>query len=163
MAGGGPLMDVGIYCLNACRYLTGEEPAAVSAVASVVNKDGRFKEVEENVAWTLKFPSGALASCSTTYGAVMPGFFRVHGSKGILSMEPAFDYDGLRLDARVQGEPPIEERSAEKDPYQFVLEADHMAECILENKEPKSNGEEGLRDTQWMARIYSAAGLKLGA
>ena len=51
-------MDVGIYCLNASRYLTGEEPVEVKGYSSVVDRDGRFAEVEENVAWTMKFPSG---------------------------------------------------------------------------------------------------------
>jgi len=68
-------MDVGIYSLNACRYLTGEEPAMLSATWSVIDGDGRFKDVEENVSWTMKFPSGVVASCNTTYGAPMPGFY----------------------------------------------------------------------------------------
>jgi len=84
LAGGGPLFDVGIYSLNACRYLTGEEPEHISAYASVIDHDGRFDQVEENVAWTMRFPSGIVASCSTTYGANMEGFFRVYGSKGWL-------------------------------------------------------------------------------
>jgi predicted dehydrogenase len=160
LAGGGPLMDVGIYSLNACRYLTREEPAHVEAFASVIDRDGRFKEVEENVSWTMKFPSGIVASCNTTYGAEMPGFFRVHGSKGMIHMEPAFSYQGLHLRAKIEGEPPIDEANNQKDPYQFVLEADDFAECILQDKEPKANGKEGLRDMQWMAEIYKSAGVK---
>ncbi len=162
LAGGGPLMDVGIYSLNACRYLTREEPTHIEGYASVVDHDSRFKEVEENVSWTMKFPSGVVASCNTTYGAEMPGFFRVHGSKGMIHMKPAFAYQGLHLKAEIEGEPPIDEPNNEKDPYQFVLEADDFAECILQNKEPKANGEEGLRDMQWMAAIYKSAGIKMG-
>ena len=56
LSGGGPLMDVGIYALQATRYLTGEEPEHIAANASVIDQDGRFKEVEENVSWTMKFP-----------------------------------------------------------------------------------------------------------
>ena len=82
LAGGGPLMDMGVYSLNACRYLTGEEPTDIKAFSSVIDHDGRFDTVEENVSWTMKFPSGALASCSTTYGASINGFYRVHGSLG---------------------------------------------------------------------------------
>jgi predicted dehydrogenase len=160
LAGGGPLMDVGIYSLNACRYLTREEPAHVEAFASVIDRDGRFEEVEENVSWTMKFPSGIVASCNTTYGAEMPGFFRVHGSKGMIHMEPAFSYQGLHLRAKIEGEPPIDEANDQKDPYQFVLEADDFAESILQDKEPKANGKEGLRDMQWMAEIYKSAGVK---
>src|SRR5580692_11842085 len=99
LAGGGPLFDVGIYSLNACRYLTGEEPEHIAATASVIDQDGRFKEVEENVSWTMKFPSGIVASCNTTYGANMEGFYRVHGSKGWLEVDSAFVYEGLRLRA----------------------------------------------------------------
>ena len=111
MAGGGPLMDVGVYCLNACRHLTGEEPVEIKGYPSVVDQDGRFKEVEENVSWSMKFPSGAVASCSTTYGANMSSYFRVMGSKGELIVEPAFSYDGQRLRAKIQGEAPIDEPS----------------------------------------------------
>jgi predicted dehydrogenase len=162
LAGGGPLMDVGIYSLNACRYLTHEEPTHIEGYASVVDHDGRFDQVEENVSWIMKFPSGAVASCSTTYGAEMPGFFRVHGSKGMIHMEPAFAYQGLHLRAQIKGEPPMDEPNHQKDPYQFVLEADDFSGCILQNKEPKANGEEGLRDMRWMAEIYKTAGIKLG-
>ncbi len=163
LAGGGPLMDVGIYCLNACRYLTGEEPEKLQGYSSVIDKDGRFDTVEENVSFTMRFPSGILASVSTTYGAPMNSFFRVHGSRGILEADPAFNYDGLHLKARIGRETAIDEQNTEKDPAQFVREADHFAECVFENKEPKSNGQEGLRDMQYIAEIYRSCGLKLGS
>ena len=116
-------MDVGIYSLNACRYLTGEEPAELNGYSSVIDHDGRFNEVEENLSWTMKFPSGVLASCNTTYGANMPGFYRVHGSKGMLHVEPAFGYEGQHLTARIQGEPLIDEPNPNRDPSQFPPEA----------------------------------------
>ena len=103
MAGGGPLMDVGVYSLNACRYLTGEEPQVISAYSSVIDKDGRFNEVEENVGWTMRFPSGIVASCNTTYGASMDGYYRVHGSKGVINVENAFPYQGQHLTASLKG------------------------------------------------------------
>ena len=158
MAGGGPLMDVGIYSLNACRYLTGEEPVSVEGSTSVVDKDGRFAEVEENVSWTMKFPSGAVASCTTTYGGVLSGYFRVHGSKAEMVAQPAFNYDGLHLEVSAYGPPLISESNPARDPYQFLAEADHFAECILENKEPVTTGEEGLRDMRLMEAIYRSAG-----
>src|SRR6266404_5031799 len=142
LGGGGPLMDVGIYSLNACRYLTGEEPAELKGYSSVIDHDGRFNEVEENLSWTMKFPSGIIVSCNTTYGVNMPGFYRVHGNKGMLHVEPAFGYQGLRLTANIQGEPVIDEPNPNKDPSQFPPEADHLAECIFENKEPRTDGEE---------------------
>jgi predicted dehydrogenase len=166
LAGGGPLMDVGIYSLNACRYLTGEEPTWLSATSSVIDHDGRFKDVEENISWSMKFPSGIVASCNTTYGAPMQGFYRVHGSKGVLQVDDAFSYEGLRLTAKfderssdkssANQRPPIDEPNLERDPSHFVREADHFAGCILENKQPKSPGEEGLRDMKLMMEIYES-------
>ncbi len=163
LAGGGPLADVGIYSLNAMRYLTGEEPAEFKAFCSVIDKDGRFAEVEENCSWTMRFPSGVLASCATSYGANLPGFFKVHGPKGWVAAEPAFGYDGLVLTARYgggNGVKPEEFRmeSDYKDPAQFGWEADHLAECILGGREPATSGEEGLRDMRYIAEIYKSAG-----
>jgi predicted dehydrogenase len=162
LAGGGPLMDVGIYSLNACRYLTGEEPAHLEAYCSVIDKDGRFDEVEENVSWTMRFPSGIVASCNTTYGAQMNGYYIVHGSKGTLNVDSAFGYQGQVLKAQIQGQAPIEEPNPAKDPSQFVREADYFAQCVFENTEPKSNGQEGLRDMQYMADIYKSCGRTMG-
>ena len=161
MAGGGPLVDVGIYCLNATRYLTGEEPENFAAFASVIDRDGRFTQVEENLSWTSKFPSGVVASCNTTYGALLFGYFKVHGSKGNIECFPAFNYDGLHLHAEY-GDIIIDETNHSRDPYQFQAEADHFSHCIQNGLEPKTGGEEGLRDMKYIAEIYRSAGLSLG-
>lgn len=164
LSGGGPMLDVGIYCLNATRYLTGEEPESFTASVSTIDHDGRFDSVEENTTWTTKFPSGILASCSTTYGAPMRGYYRVYGSKGWLEVG-TFGYEGLRLQANYRtgekGSPAtvLDELNTERDPKQFTRETDHFTECILQNKTPKSAGEEGLRDMECMQRIYKAAGV----
>lgn len=160
LAGGGPLMDVGIYCLNASRYLTGEEPVEVKGYSSVVDHDGRFTQVEENVAWTMEFPGGTLASCACTYGANMRGFFRVHGSKGTITVEPAFNYDKPHLVAQFDGGEPVDFAPDEPDPMQFLLEADHMADCIVKDREPKTSGTEGLRDIDLMTKIYHSCEMK---
>ena len=160
MAGGGPLFDVGIYSLNACRYLTGEEPEHISAYASVIDHDGRFNEVEENIAWTMRFPSGIVASCTTTYGANMAGYFRVYGSKGWLQVDNAFSYEGLRITAEYQG-PKIDELNPARDPSHFLAEADHFSHCVQNNLEPQSPGEEGLRDMGYVTQIYRSAGIAI--
>jgi predicted dehydrogenase len=160
LAGGGPLFDVGIYSLNACRYLTGEEPSAISAYASVIDHDGRFNEVEENVAWTMKFPSGIVASCSTTYGAQMEGYYRVYGSKGWLQVDSAFIYEGLHLRADFSGTQ-LDELNPARDPSHFQAEAEHFSNCIQHNLEPQSPGEEGLRDMRYISQIYRSAGVAI--
>ena len=168
LGGGGPLMDVGIYELNAARYLTGEEPVSFTASISTVDHDGRFDTVEESTAWTMKFPSGAMASCNTTYGASMPGFYRVYGSKGWLEVD-VFSYQNLHLRASFKNDDPyapdappitLDELNPEKDPMQFTRQANHFSECILTNQTPKTPGEEGLRDMQYMKAIYRAAGVE---
>lgn len=155
MSGGGPLVDVGIYCLNASRYLTGLEPTEVKAISSVVDRnDTRFAQVEETLTWTMKFPNGALASCACTYGGPMGGYFRVRGSQGTIMAEPAFNYDGLHLSAQLQGGQSLDFAPNDPSPRQFLREADHMADCILQNKQPKTPGQEGLRDMELIAQIY---------
>jgi len=162
LSGGGPLMDVGIYSLNAARYLTGEEPQIVTASNSTIDKDGRFTTVEENTAWTMTFPSGVVASCTTTYGGDMPGYYRVFCSKGWLQMDN-FGYEDLRLTGSYRNSEgkrvALDETNPERDPKQFTREADHLAECILKNQTPKTSGEEGLRDMRYMKEIYRAAGV----
>ena len=85
--------------------------------------------------------------------------YRVHGSKGVLQLMPAFPYQGLHLTAQLDGGHMIDEPSPERDPAHFVREADYFADCIWQNKEPKSDGEEGLRDMELMSEIYKSAGL----
>ena len=160
LAGGGPLFDVGIYSLNACRYLTGEEPQNFAAFASVLDQDGRFREVEENVAWTMRFPSGVVASCSTTYGAPMGGYFRVHGAKGWIEASPAFNYEGLHLRGELDGRV-LDEPNPARDPSQFQAEAEHFSHCVQNGLDPQSPGEAGLRDLRYITEIYRSAGISI--
>ena len=110
----------------------------------------------------MKFPSGVVASCNTTYGANMDGFYRIHGSKGTLHVQPAFSYEGIHLTASVGGRPPtpIDDLEQEKDPSQFAREADHFSKCILENTPVGPSGEEGLKDMRHIQAIYKSAGVR---
>ncbi len=161
LAGGGCLPDVGIYCLNATRYLTGEEPIAISAQTFTTPGDPRFHEVEESVTFQLRFPSGVLAICSTSYGFHEARRFRVFGSDAWGQLDPAFSYNGLRMmishksQTLSMAENISEVRLSEKN--QFALEIDHMANCVIQNKQPHTPGEEGLQDLKLMALIYQAA------
>jgi predicted dehydrogenase len=155
MAGGGPMMDVGIYSLQACRSLTGEEPVEVSAISSVIDHDGRFNEVEETLVWTMRFPSGVITTCQTSYGAGLGDYINVSGSKGWVKVDPAFVYDGLHLSAQGNGAA-IDQATDDPSPRQFAREADHFSDCILGNHEPLTGGEEGLRDMRLIASIYQS-------
>jgi predicted dehydrogenase len=154
LAGGGSLMDIGIYALNASRYLSGEEPTEVNAMVYTPPGDPRFKEVEEHINFQLRFPSGVLANCSSSYGYFHQSHFRVMGTDARLGMDPATWYNGLRL--WVERGNIIQERDLPVVDH-FAAEMDHMSECVMQNKEPLTPGEEGLRDLKIMMAIYDAA------
>jgi predicted dehydrogenase len=157
LAGGGALMDLGIYPLNAIRHIAGEEPRDFTAVLSTRDQGGRFTEMEQSMEWTMKFPSGIVASCGCSYGERGPSFLNINGEKGYLVVEPAFNYDGLHLHGEVGGQP-IDLLGNGKLPFQFTIEAEHFADCIRNNKPPESPGEEGLKDMLAIEAIYQAAG-----
>jgi predicted dehydrogenase len=157
MAGGGSLMDIGIYSLNAARYLSGEEPTEVQAMSYTTPNDVRFTEVEETILFQLRFPSGVLANCVSSYGTNL-GRFRVFAARGSFELSPSSSYSGLRM--RVFRGGAIEERNLPVRDH-FAAELDHMAECVETGNEPLTPGEEGLKDLRIMMAIYeSAAGGK---
>ena len=157
LAGGGPILDLGIYPLNAIRFITGEEPSAYTAEMATRETGPRFAEVEQSMEWTMKLPSGILASCSCSYGTSSPGYLRVNGFSGYMVFEPAFNYDGVRVHGQSAGQP-VDLVSPGRAPYQFTIEADHFAACVRTNTQPRSPGEEGLKDMLAIEAIYRAAG-----
>ena len=150
LAGGGPLMDVGIYALQATRYLTGEEPVAVSAMATTTDHV-KFSEVEESLVWQLQFPSGAMATCSTTYAFGDMRGYRAYAENGWFGLDPAYEYDGQhgqRSDGQEIALPHVD---------QFAAQMDDFAQCIIHNQSTRVPGAEGLRDVKIMMAIYEAA------
>ena len=158
LAGGGCLPDVGVYCLNAARFLSGEEPSEVTAFTVQPKDDPRFREVEESCTFLLRFPSGLLATCSSGYGAHRTQFLRLEGERQWAEMSPAFGYHGLKLRVNrveegknVLVEPSIEEKD------QFASEMDHFSQCVQGNLQPHTPGEEGLQDQRVIDAIYESA------
>lgn len=153
LSGGGSLMDMGVYSLQAARYMTGEEPVAVTARESTDRRDPRFTEVEDMIDWTLEFPSGAIASCQSMYSANQ-NHILLMGQKGRVELEPATRYDGNRLwtgrDGREQEVTPPPGPGV----TQFVGQLDHFAQCIVSGREPIVSGAEGLRDMRIVEAIY---------
>jgi predicted dehydrogenase len=151
---GGPLGDVGVYCLNAARYLTGEEPMEVTAMSHQPKDDPRFREVPASVVWTMRFPSGVLANCDCSFNIGESRRYRVHCKEGYIDLDPAFSYRGLELRTN---------RDMKTVQWQltpvnhFAAEMDHFSECILQNKAPRTPGEEGLADMRVMAAIGESA------
>ena len=154
LAGGGSLMDIGIYALNAARYLTAEEPTEVNAMLYSTPGDPRFKEVEEHVTFQLRFPSGILANCTSSYGYFHQSHFRIMGTEARLVLDPATWYSGLRM-YKEKGNV-IEEIELPVVDH-FTAEMDHMSDCAMNDKQPLTPGEEGLRDLTIMQAIYQSA------
>ena len=158
LAGGGALPDVGLYCLNTVRFALAEEPLEVIGRTFSTPNDPRFTEVEESVAWQMRFPSGAIANCLTSYGHFEARRTRFFAEQAWFGMDPAFAYNGLRIQlgrALEVGQVVEERRMTEQN--QFALEFDHFAKCVLNDLEPFTTGEEGLQDVRIIAAIYQSA------
>jgi predicted dehydrogenase len=149
LAGGGPLMDMGIYSIQGARYTVGEEPILVTAQAYPKTDPEKFREIEESLSWQLQFPGGAIANCFTSYNANV-GRLYATAEKGWFELSPAFGYNGL------QGH-------SSNGPFSFApmnQQAAHMdgiAASILKNEPNNVPGEEGLRDMKVIAGIYESA------
>ena len=158
LSGGGCLSDVGIYCLNASRFWSGEEPEEVFGQTFQPQGDPRFTDVEATCNFTLRYPSGLVASCSSGFAAHRSSFARMEGSDSWIQLSPSFGYSGLKLQYNklLDGHgTDLQPAVSEKD--QFALEMDHMAHCIMGNQQPHTPGEEGLQDMRIIDAIYESA------
>jgi len=154
LSGGGPLTDLGVYCLNTSRWLVNEDPVAASAISWARDPE-RYKEVEQGVSFRLDFASGLVLQGTSAYSAAFSSFIHVHGEKGWAELAPAFAFEEeRRLSGKVAGRwfaktfKPMDE---------FALELDYFSKCIRENKKPEPDGEQGLRDMIIIEAIYEAS------
>ena len=147
LAGGGALMDVGIYALQAARYTTGEEPVAVTAEAFKTQPE-KFSEVDENVTWQMDFPSGAVARCRTSYTENMNRLY-ASAPEGWFELQPAYGYGGLsgRTSKGPMNISNINQQAAQMDAF---------ADCIQTGRQSRVPGEEGLRDLRVIEAIYES-------
>ena len=158
LAGGGCMPDVGIYCLNAARFLSGEEPDEVFATVVQPKDDPRFKEVEARCEVLLRFPSGMTANLTSAYDIHRSTLLRLEGTEAFGEMDPAFGYHGSKLRfSRLDDGHEVEMAPSIPDKDQFALEMDHMALCVLNNQQPHTPGEEGLQDQRLIEAIYKSA------
>lgn len=150
LAGGGALMDVGVYALQACRYLAGEEPVEVAALETKTDPV-KFAEVDETIQWIMKFPSGMTANCLTTYHFNGREDFTAWGTKGQFGMKPCYGYTGL---TGWTSDPKIPLSFPQTD--HFVTEMDAFSLAILEGRPFEPSGTEGLRDLLVVEAIYKS-------
>ncbi|MBZ5545471.1 MAG: Gfo/Idh/MocA family oxidoreductase [Acidobacteriia bacterium] len=153
-AGGGSLVDVGVYCINTARWLLDKDPVEASAYAWTLDP-ARFSEIEENISFQLKFPEGVVLQASSSFGAAQASFLHVHGEKGWAALDPAYAYDEeRRLFGKIGGRW-FEKKFKAMD--EFVLELDAFADSIRRGRDPEPDGYEGLKDVAVMQAIYRSA------
>lgn len=148
LAGGGPLMDVGIYCVQGCRYTLGKEPIAVRAQEGPKTDPEKFKTVEQSLTWQMEFPNNVIAECRTSYSEEM-NLLRAEAERGWFELSPAYEYSGLKGKTS-NGEmnfPQINQQARQMDDF---------ALAIKENRPTPVPGEMGRQDVKILQAIYKA-------
>jgi glucose-fructose oxidoreductase len=143
--GGGPLYDIGVYCINAARYILSEEPVEVWATATK-SRDPRFREVDETVSAVMRFKDERLATFTCSFGAADRSTYTVTGTRGSVTLDPAYEYaTGLSYVLRV-GDREKRKKLGKSD--QFAPELTYFSDCILHDRDPEPSGWEGLADVR---------------
>lgn len=151
LSGGGPLMNLGVYCVQASRYTLGEEPNSVTAQFGPITRPELYKEVEESITWQLNFPSGTVATSTSTNNCGVDRFF-ASADNGFFELSPAVSYGPFKGRSS-EGEfnyPVIDQQAAQMD---------GISKEILEGRELPAHisGMEGKKDMKVIEAIYRAA------
>jgi len=141
--GGGPLYDIGIYCINAARYLFKSEPIEVFAM-STRGRDSRFKKVDEIVSAVMRFPEGRTATFSISFGAFKSADYDLIGTKGRIRLENGYDYARSMKLKTYEEKKIITKKYPKRD--QFAPELLYFSDCIQRRKKPEPSAEEGIAD-----------------
>jgi glucose-fructose oxidoreductase len=152
--GGGTLYDIGVYCINAARYLFRSEPTEVMAI-SVNSGAAKMAEIDESTGALLRFGSDRVAAFVTSFNAADVGSYRIVGTKGQLHVNPAYEYaEGLAYELKI-GDKTTRKRIPKRD--QFAPELLYFSDCVLKNREPEPSGEEGMQDVRIVEALYKSA------
>jgi predicted dehydrogenase len=151
---GGPLRDLGIYCINAARYVFRDEPTEVTAFAAQKGDDQRFAEIHEQVGAVLRFPGDRLAQITCSFGAAEQSSYTVVGTRGSLCVSPAYGAStDLAWELTVDGKT---KKKIFKKRDQVAPELIEFASCILEDRAPGASGREGLADLRVIEAIEAS-------
>ncbi len=152
--GGGTIYDMGIYCINAVRYLFQSEPTEVFAF-SANNKEKRFEKIDEMTSAILRFPGERLATFTSSFGADAVSTFQIVGTKGDLRMDSAYSYQGELKQQITINNQKQEQSFAAGD--QFAAEITYFSDCLLTDSYPEPSGVEGLADVRIIRALYESA------
>jgi glucose-fructose oxidoreductase len=152
--GGGTLYDIGVYCINAARYLFRSEPTEAMAV-SVNSGTATLDEIDESTGAVLRFAGERVAIFVTSFNAADVGSYRIVGTKGHIHVDPAYEYaEGLGYTLTVNGKE-TKKRIGKRD--QFAPQLLYFSDCILKDTKPEPSGEEGLQDVRIVEALYRSA------
>jgi predicted dehydrogenase len=152
--GGGTLFDIGVYCINAARYLFRDEPTEVVGLTAN-NGEKRFAEIEETTGAIMRFPNERLAMFTCSFGSTDVSHYDLVGTKGQLRLENAYEYQGeLRCVTTISGK---KTEKTFKPGDQFAPELIYFSDCIIHDREPEPSGNEGLADVRVINAIYESA------
>jgi len=148
LAGGGPLMDVGIYCVQAARYVTGLEPIAVEAFEGSRKNKEKFKTIEESLTWRMEFSNGAVADCSSSYSKT-ENYLKVEAENGWFELSPAYSYRGIKGETS-NGKMSLPEVN------QQANQMDDFALAVMNKRPTPVPGEMGRQDLKILQAIYQS-------
>ena len=152
--GGGPIWDIGIYCLNAARYLFRKEPVEVAAFATR-NDDKRFEGVPAGMSCLLRFDDDQLGTFNCSFAASATATYRIVGTKGDLCLDQAYEYQGARELTLTVGDKSQTRKFRKTD--HFGPELVYFANCVLRDLPPEPDGEEGLADVRAIEALLRSA------
>jgi len=151
LAGGGSLMDIGIYCVNTMRFLAGSSPLDATA-AAWTDDSQRFSGVEDSIAFRHTHPGGLVCQGTSSYSSQAASFVQVHGEKGWAALNPAFAFEEeRRFFGKIRGRW-FEQKFKVLD--EFVLELDSFADWVRRGRDPVPDGVDGMRDIATIEAIY---------
>jgi predicted dehydrogenase len=152
--GGGTLFDIGIYCINAARYLFRDEPIELVGLTAN-NGEKRFAEIEEMTGAIMRFPHERLAMFTCSFGSTDVSHYDFVGTKGQLRLENAYEYQGeLKCVTTIDGK---RTEKLFKPGDQFAPELIYFSNCIIHDRAPEPSGNEGLADVRVINAIYESA------
>ena len=153
--GGGTLYDLGVYCINAARYLFREEPTEVFAF-SANNGDQRFAGIDEMTSATLRFPGERLATFTCSFGAVDASWYQLFGAKGAVRLDPAYDFNSRAKMFVTDERGRTKSHSYSKHDH-VAAELLYFSECVLQDRPVEPDGREGLADVRVVRALYRSA------
>lgn len=152
--GGGPVYDMGVYCINAARYLFRAEPTEIFAITANDGEKG-FENVEEMTSVVMRFPEERIATFTCSFGAADVSRYTLIGTKGLLTSDPAYEY-AMEIEHKLTIGGKKKTRTFPKRD-QFAAELVYFSDCILQDKDPEPSGLEGLADVRVVEAIYESA------